>query len=195
MPGAALKIDFPDLDSYLARLSSSARKDMRRKLRAASALRIERRVEICDVRNEVLALYRQTLMHANLTFEELTAEYFEGVLRTEDCRASCTLYFENEKLLAANLLLENDDVLLDKFFCMAPEGRRLNLYFVSWFENIRYCLKRGIRTYYSGQAGYKNKVRLGSELKGASMYFQHRNPLINLGLRAAAPLLSDDLHV
>ncbi|MFZ8406833.1 hypothetical protein ACO1L8_14415, partial [Staphylococcus aureus] len=68
-------------------------------------------------------------------------------------RAYCTLYWEGDRLLAANLLLRGDDTLLDKFFFMDGErGRELNLYFLSWMQNVDYCLRHGLKRYQSGQA-------------------------------------------
>jgi hypothetical protein len=166
---------------------------MRRKLRSQSAVRVERRHNIDDVVDEVIALYAQTRRRAELQFEELTPEYFRGVL-AQVPGASCALYFVHDRLLAANLLIENRQVLLDKFFCMDAEaGRTFNLYFLSWFANIEYGLQRGLRRYLSGQAGYASKLRLGSELGRTWLYFRHRNALINAALQVLAPLFTATL--
>jgi uncharacterized protein len=194
MAGAHLAMNFNSVDDYMATLSSGSRKDMRRKLRAGAKIRIERRPDVADVLDEVMALYAETLSRADLQFEELTPAYFKGVLDVQDCTPSCVLYFADDELLAANLMLENEHTLLDKFFCMKAKGRAFNLYFVSWFENIRYCIEKGLKTYYSGQAGYKNKTRLGSALTPASMYFRHRNAVINAALQVIAPLVVSDLE-
>ncbi|MBO9707285.1 MAG: GNAT family N-acetyltransferase [Caulobacter sp.] len=192
LPSAELEIDFPDIETYLSRLSPATRKDMRRKLRAAGNVRIEIRRNLDGLEDQVLALYAETRARGDLQFETLTADYFTGVLERMGERAACVLYFVEDRLLAANLVLLDNGILLDKFFCMSAQGRDHNLYFLSWFTNVQLCLDRGLRGYRSGQAAYVNKVRLGSRLTPVTMYFRHRNPFVDGVLRALAPLLAPD---
>ena len=193
LPSASLDIDFTSLDAYLERLSSGTRKDMRRKLRTADEVRIEVRANIDDVIDRAMALYRETRARAEMALEDLTPAYFQGVLRRMPGRAFCTLYWHGGDLLAVNLLLQDGDTLLDKFFCMEAErGRPLNLYFLSWFTNVRLCLERGLSRYEAGQAGYENKLRLGSRITRTVNYFRHRNALVNGGMRLVAPLFAAD---
>jgi len=193
LPSASLEIDFPSIDGYLERLSSATRKDMRRKLRAVDQVRIEMRCNIDDVLDRVMTLYAETRARAEMALEDLTPAYFQGVLQRLGDRALCTLYWQGDDLLAVNLLLQDGDTLLDKFFCMnAERGRPLNLYFLSWFTNVRLCLERGLSRYRSGQAGYENKLRLGSRITRTANYFRHRNALLNGGLRLVAPLFAAD---
>ncbi|MGH6963256.1 MAG: GNAT family N-acetyltransferase, partial [Phenylobacterium sp.] len=193
LPSASLDIDFTSIDAYLQRLSPATRKDMRRKLKALDQVRVETRASIDDVLDPVMALYAETRARAEMALEDLTPAYFQGVLRRLGDRAFCTLYWQGADLLAVNLLLQDGDTLLDKFFCMnAERGRPLNLYFLSWFTNVRLCLERGLSHYRSGQAGYENKLRLGSTITRNANYFRHRNALLNGGLRLVAPLFAAD---
>jgi hypothetical protein len=193
MPTAVLPITFKDLDGYLAALSYATRKDMRRKLKNLAALRIEVVRDLAGLEPRVLELYRQTRERSQLQFEDLTAAYFAGVLQRLGERALCVLYWAGQDLVAFNLLLQDGTTLLDKFFCMeTARGPALDLYFVSWFTNVRLCLERGLARYQSGQGVYETKLRLGSELVGAEMYFRHRRPLVNRALQWAAPMLADD---
>ncbi len=193
LPTAWLNIDFASIDEYLGRLSPGTRKDMRRKLRAADRLRVEYETEVEEVLPELMALYHDTRNRSQWQFEELTPDYFTGVLARMPGRSFCTLYYAGSELLAANLLIHDERTLIDKFFCMNGEsGRAYNLYFVSWFANIRLCLERGFTRYQSGQAYYENKLRLGSGLTRNTIFFKHRNALAHGLLRFAAPLLSAD---
>jgi len=193
LPIAGLDVDFPDLDAYFARLTYSARKDMRRKLRVLDRLRVEIRDNVDDLGDRLMALYDETRQRADMSFEHLTAAYFTGVPRQMPGRAFWVLYFEGGDLLAANLLVQDRTTLLDKYFLMdAARGRALNLYFVSWFTNVRLCLERGLTRYRSGQAAYANKLRLGSDLTRTSIWFRHRNPLFNGVMQAFAPLFAAD---
>ena len=192
-PSACLDISFDSLDSYLAGLSPGTRRDMRRKLRAFGEVQVEITTDIAPVLDQVFALYEAARGRAEMTFEALTPAYFQGVAEAMGGRGFYVLYRHRGDLLAFNLLLQDDGVLLDKFFCMEPSrGRPLNLYFLSWFTNVRLCLERGLRRYQSGQASYENKLRLGSGLIRTSNHFRHRNALVNSGLRLVAPLLAAD---
>ncbi len=193
MPAADLTIDFPDIDGYLASLSYATRKDMRRKLRRSSQIRMELRGDLTGLGDRAIELYRQTRARSDLQFENLTADYFTGVLARLGERALCPCYYLGDELIGFNLLLQEGDTLLDKFFCMETQrGPQHDLYFLSWFTNIGICLDRGLRHYRSGQAGYATKLRLGSRLVGAEMLFRHRRSLVNRALRMAAPWLADD---
>jgi predicted N-acyltransferase len=191
MPTAYLPVDFASIEEYLNRLSSGTRKDMRRKLKALAELRIEHRTQINDVLPQVQKLYLETKARSEFQFEELTEKYFSGVLSHMGARAHCTLYYAGEKLLAANLMLKDQQTLLDKFFCMdAKAGRDYSLYFLSWFTNVGYCVEHGIGRYQSGQDGYEAKLKLASELAPNWLMFKHQNPVINFVLRLVSPLLA-----
>lgn len=191
LPIASLPIAFDTIDAYLAGLSPGTRRDMRRKLRSRSEVRIERVRDIAPVLDRVMALYRDTLARAELTFEELTGAFFTGVLREMGDRAFMTLYWQGDDLIAANLLLEEDGLLLDKFFCMeAARGRALNLYYLSWFDNLDYCLAHHLVRYQAGQAAYHEKRRLGCRMEPTAIWFRHRNGLMNRILAMAAPHLA-----
>lgn len=192
LPTAWLNIDFDSVGAYLARLSPSARKDMRRKLRSRDQVEVEIRRDLDDVIDQVMVLYAATHARAEMQLETLTADYFRKVLRAMGERSLCVLYRCGGRLLGFNLLLQGDGLLLDKFFCMSDEARVYNLYFLSWFENIGYCLSHGIRRYQSGQAAYEAKLRLGSRLSRTQMYFRHRNPVLNSALRLASPMFAAD---
>ena len=192
-PIARLSLDFATIDDYLANLTPGARKDMRRKLRVQGRVRIEVRANVDDVIGRIMDLYAQTLARAEMSFEELTAGYFQGVLARMPGRSACVLYYEGDDLLAVNLLVEDGATMIDKFFCMdAEHGRPLNLYFLSWFTNLRLCLARGRTIYQAGQAAYASKLRLGADLTRTSNYFRHRNVLVNGALRLAAPMFGAD---
>jgi len=193
LPTAWLDIDFKTIDEYLTRLSAGTRKDMRRKMKSFEQVRVEIRTDIGEFLPEVMALYHDTRNRSELQFEVLTSGYFQGVLARMPGRSFCALYFVEDRLLAANLIVHDGRVAIDKFFCMDGEkGRPYNLYFLSWFTNLRYCLDNGLSRYQSGQAHYENKMRLGSQLTANAMYFHHRNPLLQRLLRLVSPLFSTD---
>jgi multidrug transporter EmrE-like cation transporter len=182
LPTALLDTRFPTLDDYLASLSHATRKDLRRKLKKTSAaLRVEWRDNIDDIRDDVLRLYRATYTHADLTFEELTPDYFSGVLRECAGRAACATYWLDDKLVAFNLVLHDERRLLDKFLGMDyAVARQHNLYFYTWIENVRYCIAHGIDQYQAGQGLHREKLRLGSRLSANWLWYRHRNRALDM---------------
>ncbi|MGH8154080.1 MAG: GNAT family N-acetyltransferase [Rhodanobacteraceae bacterium] len=180
LPGATLDIAWRDVDVYINTLGAATRKDLRRKRRAGAALRIQWRRDLTGITDEVQRLYRETLAHAELSFEELTPAYFENVLRGMPGRAFCVTYSEGGQLIAFNLVLADSGRLLDKFLGMDYSAMdRYNLYHVSWLENIRYCIQHGIGVYEGGQGLQREKVRLGSTLNANALWYRHRNGFID----------------
>jgi len=194
MPTAVSPINFTSIDDYLSRLSSATRKDMRRKLKKQRDIRIDYRRNVDDIIDDIYAMYLETKCRSDLQFEELTPDYFREVLACTGEGGLCCVYFAGDKLIGANIMLLNEERLLDKFFCMrTDEGHAYNLYFVSWFSNLQYCLDKGLKIYQSGQAGYETKLRLGSVLEENWMYFHHRNRFADRLLKLVSPLLAFDI--
>ena len=176
LPIALLDIRFDSLDGYLATLSPATRKDLRRKMKASAELRVEWRSNVDDIIDDVMRLYRATLAHAALSFEELTADFFRAVLRELGPRASCATYWLGDRLVAFNLVLHDSTLLLDKFLGMDyAVARRYNLYYVTWLHNVRYCIEHGLQTYQAGQGLHREKLRLGCRLSPNWLWYRHRS--------------------
>jgi len=195
LPTAFLDVCFDNLDEYLASLSRATRKDMRRKLKAGAELRVEWRTNVDDIAPEIMRLYTSTYANAQLSFEELTAEYFRAVLAELGERASCVAYWLGEKLVAFNLVLHDGKRLLDKFLGMDYAlARDYNLYFVTWFENVRYCIARGLPLYQSGQGLHREKLRLGSRMSVNWLWYRHRNRVLDATFATLEKLARLDRH-
>ncbi|WP_256735338.1 GNAT family N-acetyltransferase, partial [Pseudomonas sp. 21615526] len=176
----------------LGSLDKATRKDLRRKLRAPGP-RVEWRRNIDDVLPRIMALYEATLERSDLQFERLPAGYFTGILEQLQERAVCVLYWVDEQLVAFNLILLNQDRLIDKFFGEDSDySREYSLAVRSWLTNIDYCIRNDIALYECGQAGYASKLLLGCEFQGNSMFFRHRNWLVNRALFVAKVFLRPD---
>jgi hypothetical protein len=185
MPVAVLDLSgFADLDEYLGSLSHATRKDMRRKLRASEAIRVEYRRDIRDVLDQISALYEATASRSDVRFERLPSEFFAKVVENMRGHGWCMLYWLGDSLVAFNMMLDAPGRVIDKEFGMRYDvARKYNLYFLSWVTNVRLCIARRVPVYQSGQGLYAPKLRLGSRLLPQWQYFRHRNPLINLVLR------------
>lgn len=195
LPTAVLDVHYASLDDYLSALSPGTRKDMRRKLKAGAALRVEWRNNVDAIIDEVMRLYRETLANAELDFEELTPEYFAGVLRELGARARCVAYWLGDRLVAFNLVLHDKQRLIDKFLGMDyAVARDYNLYFFTWMENVRYCIEHGLGVYQSGQGSHREKRRLGSRLTANWLWYRHRNRLLDFIFASGERLFRLDRH-
>lgn len=195
LPTAVLDVGYASLDDYLRALSPGTRKDMRRKLKAGAALRVEWRNSVDGIIDDVMRLYRETHANAELDFEELTPEYFAGVLRELGARASCVAYWLGEKLVAFNLVLHDKQRLIDKFLGMDYAlAHDYNLYFFTWMENVRYCIEHGLPLYQSGQGLHREKLRLGSRLTANWLWYRHRNRLLDAIFAAVERVARLDRH-
>jgi hypothetical protein len=191
LPTANVRVGFSNEAQYLSSLSSATRKDLRRKLKRRADVRIEVRNDPGPYLAQVAAMYAETRERSDWTFENLPAAYFEEVLRRMGEGALLVLYFHEGELLAANLLLLGETDLVDKFFVMRGDaGRKLNLYFLSWLQNIELCIEKGLSSYVCGQGAAETKLRLGSHLSRSWIYFKHQNPILNLALGAISGLLA-----
>ncbi len=192
LPSGLLAVPYGSVDAYLGSLCKSTRKDLRRKLRAPGP-RVEWRHNIDDVLADVMRLYEATLSRADLQFERLPASYFTGILERLEDRAVCVLYWVDERLVAFNLVLLDQHRMIDKFFGHDMAfSREYSLYFRYWLTNVDYCIEHNIPVYECGQDGYASKLRLGCEFRGNSMFFRHRNRLVNGLLKLVKMYLRPD---
>jgi hypothetical protein len=187
---ARMPIDFKSLEEFLARRSKVARKNLRRKMRAAPEVRVFRTRDIAPFLGRIYQLYRATVERSPMAFGAHNRLFFEKICERVP-GAEYTLYFVREELAAFNLLVVKQEVMVDKNFCMDYEiGRKYNLYVLSWLENIRTCAERGIPIYDAGQGVEKTKAHLGAALVPMYLLFKHRQPVIHRFL-VASPAMSE----
>ncbi len=179
VPCAQLLNRFDSVEDYLSSLSKNMRKDLRRKWRKASGIKIVRTRNISPWLDLVYQFYLEHIERCDLTFGVYRKDFFEQIC-DEVSGAEYVLYFVGEKLAGFNLVIAKSSHLVDKYFGMDFEvGRKYNLYFVSWLENIRYCIENNIPLYHVGQMAEKTKARLGTQFLSSLILFKHRNPLIH----------------
>jgi uncharacterized protein len=190
IPCARLSINFGTVDEYLQRLSKATRKDLRRKLRSAEEVKIVHAGEAGPWLDRMHELYLATVERAELSLGVQRKEYFRRVA-AEVPGAHYVLYLKDDQLLAFNLLVEREGTLVDKYFCMEAEaGRELNLYFVSWMENVRYCCEKKLAVYHAGPGSEATKARFGAEFVPSITMFRHRNALAHGVLKRLRRLIA-----
>ncbi len=199
LPNAVLGIPASE-DAYFAQLSPAARREVHRKLKRGDPVQMEvrRGPQGLDLVPQMAALYAAQRAGSNVDFDQfeaLTPAYFRAVLERLGEAAIVFAYLHEDRLVAFNLCFHTERLFIDKFVGFAqPLARTLNLYVLSWINNVRYCIANRIPVLQTGQTGYAMKLRMGSELRSSWIFFRHRNPILNLALRLAGPLLAADRH-
>lgn len=192
-PLVRMELNFNSLEEYFGSLSTSTRKDLRRKIKKAySKDKIKIRVvdDIQDIIDDVYPLYLNTYHVGEVKFEFLTKDFFINVSKNLKPHTKYFLYYVEDQLAAFNLCFVYDHLLIDKFIGFDYEiAHQYSLYFVSWCFNIEWCLKNSIRYYQVGQTDYEPKLKLGGSLIPLFAYFKHNNFLFNLVLKLLAIML------
>jgi hypothetical protein len=176
---AQLPISFNSLEEFLARLSRTTRKDLRRKMRASREVRVIRSRTISPFLDRIYKLYLETVTRSPMAFGAHNRLLFEKICeKIPD--AVYTLYFVQDELAAFNLLVVKQQGMVDKYFCMDYElGRTYNLYVLSWLENIRTCVERKIPLYHAGPGAEKTKAHLGATFIPSFIFFKHRRQAVD----------------
>lgn len=195
-PSVVTELNFGSFQEYLKSLSSSTRKNLRRKIKRAYSqanITVEIRNDCEGIVDDVLRLYENTYHGGSIQFERLNRDFFVRIGHNLKPYAKFFLYYVDKKLAAFNLCFVYKDILIDKFIGFDYDvSRRYNLYFASWSYNIEWCLKNSIRYYQTGQTDYYPKMQLGGRLVPLYAYLRHRNRIANLFLRILARFLSPD---
>lgn len=185
-PCARVPLPFDSLDAYLASLSRSTRQRLRRRVRAGAVLSVERTTDPGPRLPTIVNLYRESVARSPVVLGVQRPAYFERICR-EVPGAHYVLYFLGPDLLAFNLLIARDGVLIDKYFCMNEAiGREHNLYFVSWVENVRYAIEHKFHTYHAGPGAEETKSHLGCVFTRTRTLFRHRSPVAHAVLSRLA---------
>jgi predicted N-acyltransferase len=195
-PAVGVDLNFGSFEEYLQSLGSATRKNLRKKLKTASAqggIEVRLVEDITHYVDEITRLYENAYQAGSTKFEKLTAEFFLQVNKQLSSQARFFLYYVHGKLAAFNLCLVHKNILIDKFIGFDyAVSNRYNLYFVSWAHNIKWCLEHSLSAYYPGQTDYEPKIRLGGKLIPLYVYLKHRQPVSNFMLRLLALFLKPD---
>jgi predicted N-acyltransferase len=187
---AWVPIDFASGDDYLSRLSSSRRKNIRRKLRSRADLEIET-VRTGDPRfdddatlREFYTLFDNVYAQSEIHFDRLSEDFFRALLRDPQTDGVVFVYRHAGRMIGWNLCYEEGGKLIDKYIGFAyPQAREHNLYFVSWMHNLDYARQRGLTHYVAGWTDPQVKSFLGARMTFTRHAVYARNPLLRALLR------------
>ena len=196
LPVATLHLPFKDEQAYLASLSASMRKDIKRKMKSLAGVQVEVRDTIEGIEDEVVALFEETKARRKAdydAFDEVPPAYFREVMSNPSGRAKIMLTRVGGVLASFNIFFEEKDRIIDKYIGMRyPLAREHNIYFITWMMMVRRCIEKRIPWLQMGQTTYGQKVRLGCKLKRSWVYFKHLNPVINAAFKLVGPHMAFD---
>lgn len=197
---AYVPVSFASTDEYLMRLSRTRRKDIKRKLRALSE------IEISEVGTgdaffsdktieELYGLYLNVYEKSYVHFDRLTISFFRRVFRDPDVGGIVFLYRHQGEVIGFNLCFEARQYLVDKYVGFRyPKSQEFNLYFVSWFHNIEYCLRRGLKAFVAGWTDPEIKAYLGADFTHTFHAVYIANPILRLVLGCFRSMFEADKH-
>ena len=187
---AYVPIDFDSVETFLARMSKSRRKDITRKLKKAEHVEIEQcatgdsRFLDDAVLDTFYALYRQVYDQSEIHFDLLSPAFFRAVLQDASNGGVIFSYKVDQQLIGYNLCFVHKGMLLDKYVGFSyPAAREHNLYFVSWMNNLQYCLEHGLTHYVAGWTDPEIKRHLGASFTFTRHAVYVRNRFIRTALR------------
>jgi hypothetical protein len=196
LPVATLHLPYKSEQEYLATLSASMRKDIKRKMKSLADVEVEVRDTIEGIEHEVVALFEETKARRKAdydAFDEVPSSYFREVMMSSGGRAKIMLTRVSGQLASFNIFFEEQDRIIDKYIGMRyPLAREHNIYFITWMMMVRRCIEKRIPWLQVGQTTYGQKVRLGCKLKRSWVYFKHVNPLINAAFKIGGPRMAFD---
>lgn len=187
---AYVPIDFGSEDEYLKRFSRSRRKDLRRKLKTRDGL------EIKEVRtgdaiffdeqflNQFYELYLNVYDQSEIHFDRLSMPFFKQVLQDGNSGGVCFLYLQADRMIGWNLCYVYGNRLVDKYIGLVyPEARSFNLYFVSWFHNLRFAIEHKLDCYVAGWTDREVKDYLGASFTFTKHAVYFANPVLRVVLK------------
>lgn len=198
---AWVPIDCPSEEAYLASLSYTRRKNIRRKLRSRALLDIrllgtgDPWLADAGVRADLYALYRAVYQQSETHFDLLTAAFFDAVLQDESNQGCLFVYRENGRLVGWNLCFEWGDTLVDKYIGLDyARSRELNLYVVSWMANLEHARRRGLKRFVAGWTDPQIKAELGARFTFTRHAIYPRSLLVRGLLKIFSGLFEGDRH-
>ena len=196
---AYVPIDFADTDAYLARLSASRRKDIRRKLRSRSDVSIQAiptgsaSLSEPALVEELLALFEAVYAQSDIQFDHPQAAYLSRLFADAASAGIVFTYRCDGRLIGWNLCYEHAGRLIDKYVGFRyPDAREHNLYALSWMHNIDYAIQRGLTHYVAGWTDPQVKAQLGARFTLTRHAVYARSALLRTLLRRISTRFEND---
>jgi len=193
MPNVMLNIDYPDFEGYMkGALSGNARRNLRRKLKAADqAAPIEMSIveDITPLIDEVYPLYLDVYNRSHLHFEKLTREYFCGLARLGD-KSRVFIWRQNGRLVAFGSCLLQGDMIHGEYLGLDyTVALDMHLYHSTFRDLISWAIANGYKRFHSSALNYDPKFHLRYRLDPIDLYVRHTSTFLNAILRHILPCI------
>jgi hypothetical protein len=198
---AYVPVNFSSIEEYLQRFSRSRRKDLKRKLRSFSEVSIEQVKTGADFFTDfnidlLYDLYLNVYEKSRIHFDKLTLSFFKKVFRDKNNGGIVFLYRHQDRIIGFNLCFIVRDYLVDKYVgFLYPDSHRFNLYFVSWFYNLNFCIQNNLRAFIAGWTDPEIKSYLGAEFTYTYHAVYIKNPLLRFILNRFKSVFESDKRV
>jgi hypothetical protein len=184
LPNVLLNIDYQNFEDYMTKaLSGNARKNLRRKLKAAEgAAPIEMSViaDIAPMIDEIYPLYLQVYHRSNLHFEKLTKDYFCGLSSRLGDKNRFFVWRQNGKVIAfGSCLLQGDMIHAEYLGLDYGVALELHLYHHTFRDLISWGIAHGYKRFHSSALNYDPKFHLRYQLDPIDLYVRHTSPVLN----------------
>jgi hypothetical protein len=198
---AYINIDFKSLDEFINRFSKSRKKTFKRKLRSMKQLTIEQINTGDEFFNEeniqyFYNLYLNVYNGSPIHFDKLTLNFFRSILQSSESGGVVFTFKYEDKIIGYTINFRGEDYFNYKYIGLVyPISREFNLYYVSWFYMLDYCIKNNIKLYIAGWTDAEIKSFLGSEFTFTFHAIYISNPLIRFVFRKTKFLFESDKDV
>lgn len=196
---AYVPINFSSLDQFFGRMSKSRRKDFRKKLKESASLKIEELKSGDPIfadesfLDKLYKMYLHVYEQSEIHFDLLSPAFFKALLQDDSNNGRIFTYKSGEDLIGYNICFIHNNMLVDKYVgFLYPQAREANLYFVSWFYNLEYALREGLKIYIAGWTDPAVKASLGADFTLTRHAVYVRNPLLRAILQRFQHLFEAD---
>ena len=198
---AYVNIDFKSVDEFINRFSKSRKKTFKRKLRSTNQLIIDQIHTGDEFFNEenvqyFYNLYLNVYNNSSIHFDKLTLNFFRSILQSSESGGIVFVYKHEDKIISYNICFRVGDHFNYKYLgAIYPNARNFNLYYVSWFYHLDYCIKNSIKFYIAGWTDPEIKSFLGAEFTFTFQAIYISNPVIRFIFKKAKSLFESDKDV
>lgn len=192
-------IDFESIDEYLMKFSQKRRYDFRRKLKKKPDLKLEiedsgKSFDEARV-DEYYQMYENVYNKSYVHFDKLTPDFFSNLLRSKTLGAKIFSYYTKttSELIGYKICFQGEDMLIDKVAGFKyPQALDMSIYFVSWFDNLQYCIDNKLKKFVIGWTNPEVKAYLGADFNFTFHCVYPKNPLIRKALKYLSRFFESD---
>jgi hypothetical protein len=179
-----VNIDFNSREEYLKKFHSRRRNNLKRKLKKFSMVSVQEirtgdpalDNSLCEA---LYSLYLNVYENSYIHFEKQRFPFFKKVLTDPDNQGVIFLFYTAEKLIGFAMCFNYQNMLVEKYIgSLYPDSREHNLYYLSWFYKLDFCIRHRLRRMIVGCTDPEIKAYLGAEFTQSYHAVYIPNPVL-----------------